>query len=62
MKHPNQKKEEIVVLPNGMSCYQKYEKEALEIYNNAYKNAFDGENYEFAGTIADISLMKYLDE
>ena len=58
----NFKNEEIVVLPNGMSCYQKYEKKALEIYNRAYENAFDGENYEFAGTIADISLMKFLHE
>lgn len=51
---------EKVNLPNGMTCFKEFEQEALKIFNDAYDRAFDGENYEYAGTKADIALMKYL--
>lgn len=53
---------EKVNLPNGMTCYKKYEQEALKIFNDAYDRAFDGDNYEYANAKADIALMLYLND
>jgi len=53
---------EKVNLPNGMTCYQEFEQEALRIFKDAYDRAFDGENYEYANAKADIALMKYLND
>jgi hypothetical protein len=60
MKATERKKEIVVKLPNGMTCYKEYEKEALRIYQNAYKKAFNGENYEYANAKADMALENYL--
>lgn len=53
---------EKIILPNGMTCYKEFEKEALKVFYDTYDGAFDGENYEYANAKADMALMKYLND
>lgn len=55
---PNAKK--IVNLPGGFTCYEEFEAEALQIYQDAYDAAFDGYNYARAQAVAELALSRYL--